>query len=134
MATFDLDDSGLLERKELEEFMEHAQHDVHQNTKPRTIMVDASTKERFLPPHEGTLVIQLVFNPERDMLPRTSTKDNVAKVIAAARQTDNRFAALLFALSHLKLQVRFTVALARSLHRSTLLRGGTLKFVATKMP
>jgi Leucine-rich repeat (LRR) protein len=103
-ATYDCDNSGLLEIDELCEFLESAKKDYHERTKPRTVMVESRGKE-FIPAHEGSLYLSLGFNPERDIVPRTTTSEELAMLIHQAGKTDDRAGALQLSFGLMRLQV-----------------------------
>ena len=103
-ATYDCDNSGLLEIDELLEFLESAKRDYHERTKPRTVMVQNAGEEFHLP-HEGKAFLSLGFNPEKDIVPRTTTSDELSMLIHQAGKTDDRAGALQLSFGLMRLQV-----------------------------
>ena len=107
-----VDNSGLLEKVEILEFLEQAKKDVRERTKPRTVMAEAGRTLPYELPlgmnddgSPNVFEIQLSISPERDEVVRTTSSVEMAKIMTVARKADNRLLALQLSLGNLRLQV-----------------------------
>ena len=119
MKMYDTKDSGSLDKEEMIDFLQNAKKDVRERTKPRTVMAEAG---RLLPyrlpsiflgeagnaaapqkekggkkgknKNDGFFEIQLSISPEREEVNRSTSSMEIRKIMAVARNAENRLLAL----------------------------------------
>ena len=130
MKMYDTKDSGSLDKEEMIDFLQNAKKDVRERTKPRTVMAEAG---RLLPyrlpsiflgeagnaaapqkekggkkgknKNDGFFEIQLSISPEREEVNRSTSSMEIRKIMAVARNAENRLLALQLSLGHMQLHV-----------------------------
>jgi hypothetical protein len=133
-ATYDCDNSGMIEAPELAEFLECCKDEFVERSKPRPVMVEASptglpsrgstlnkpanSKQRcFTLPSEGTFTISLGFKPTThgSDMGGTTTSGELRTILDLANKTDDPLASLELSFGHMRLHLEQAQELVRAL-------------------
>lgn len=107
MPRYDHDNSDLLEKDELREFLLNTVDDVRQQMRPKKFLTEegSGTGRRFTPPHFGMFQVKYSNSSQRDEFPRATNLDELGQIILVARQAESPLRALQLSLGHIKLQI-----------------------------